>query len=116
MYENFISINFTKVLTFISAEECFTPSNPVYKAIQIALEKMGYEPECNHVFLLKNPRTKLHFTHREIEWYSPTWRELQRISESREKCLTEAEDKLLRNLSYVFFTDVKAEDVNKILE
>ena len=115
MYENFITINFSKVMTFLSSEECFTPSNPVYKAVQIALEEMGFEPECNHVFRMKNPTTNLHFTHKEVELYSPVWKELQWISENREKNLTEAEDQLLRNLGYIFFTDVKPEDVKKVL-
>jgi hypothetical protein len=50
MYLNTVRFVDSEVLLFLTASECFTPSNPVYKAVQVALEEMGYEPKCNHIF------------------------------------------------------------------
>lgn len=99
---------------FLTSEECFTPSNPVYKAVQNTLEEMGFKPECNHIF--KGELGHLHFTHTEIEYYSPISDAIiyEHIKHNRMQLKVAGE--LISNLEYIFSTGVPAEHVGTVLK
>lgn len=50
MYLNQIRISGVIGTVFVTSDEVFTPHNPTFKAIQEALERMGWKPQDNHNF------------------------------------------------------------------
>lgn len=111
MYLNTVRFIDSEVILFLTSSECFSPSNPVYKAVQVALEEMGYKPTCNHVF--KGCLGNLHFTHTKIDDYFPSANKMRLIEENK-KQLTHAYG-FIADLEYVFTTGILPENVGKIL-
>ena len=115
MYINTISFNGKKVSMFLTSEECFTPYNPVYKAVQICLKEMGYVPECNHVF--KGGMGNIHFTHSETDVFCPdtNYYLLDAFIRTNKNELHVAYG-FITDLEYIFLTGVPAEKVANILK
>jgi hypothetical protein len=114
MYKNIIRFEHNRVSMFLTSTECFTSSNPVYKAIQETLEEMGFKPECNHVF--KCNYGVLSFTHEEVDNYSPIadamiFEQIKHNRMNLTKCAP-----IISDLEYIFSTGVPAEHVGTVLK
>ncbi len=112
MYLNTISVQYSRVLVFISTDECFTPHNPRYKKVQETLEKMGYVPECNHTF--NGELWTVKFTHQEIDVYVfGELCDIKVINENRSRM--DVADKFIGDLEYIFTRNAPIDKIESIL-
>lgn len=109
MYLNRIKFKGSVVYLFLTTTECFSPENPVYKAVQVRLKEIGYDADCNHVFI--GELGKLIFGYDEIDNYFPEGHILDYIKQNRQQL----NNQLVYDLIYIFSTDVTAEQVKNII-
>ena len=114
MYINTIKFKGIKVSLFITSEECFTPENPIYVAVQKALVEMGYEQECNHAF--NGCLGDLHFGYYVVDVYTPLSEPLfyEQIKDNR-RHMGDGTNFII-DLEYIFTTGVPADKINMILK
>lgn len=113
MYLNQIQFNSKSAAVFVSSEEIFTPHNPVFKAVQEALERIGFKPKDNHNWTIDGNTLSLLHGEKEflnlVEW-KQTWpAEMNGYYQGEWS-------KLLNDIQYIFIEGIPAETVKDIIK